>query len=125
MLLVICLCAIIVCATDVTIAPEHSFVVEVEGQELCPTDAFDAKLTIRFPHVVKLRPDKVIGGVGSVELMCTCVQGCKDVTRLSEVVKLFNNRGVGRSFDVRGVQQSKKRKREVGVATRRAIPNGG
>eukprot|EP00736_Rhodelphis_marinus_P006076 Rmarinus@m.21134 len=38
--------------------PEKSFVLEVYGAELTPTDQYTVGVTIRFPRVKRLRPDK-------------------------------------------------------------------
>lgn len=39
-------------------SPMHARVVEIKGAQLIATDAFNAELTIRFPRVERLRPDK-------------------------------------------------------------------
>ncbi|KAJ3410685.1 DNA ligase (ATP) [Chytridiales sp. JEL 0842] len=48
---------------DMIIAPEHSRVVTVKGSEVVRSDQYAAKLTLRFPRFVRLRPDKGPGDV--------------------------------------------------------------
>lgn len=56
---VCCICRDTTCHEDVTIDPKVSFVVEVTAQELIPSTTFQTPVTLRFPRVVALRPDKV------------------------------------------------------------------
>lgn len=52
---------------DVWFRPDESMVIEIRGTEIVPTDDFGVQWTLRFPRIVRLRPDKCWWHATSVE----------------------------------------------------------
>ncbi|KAJ3190255.1 DNA ligase (ATP) [Gaertneriomyces sp. JEL0708] len=93
---------------DMILAPQFAKVIEVKGAEIVPSDTYAAGWTVRFPRFVRVREDKGLEGVMSLD-------------ELREIVK----KGAGMQSRIGGLDMSKKRKERketrmkevVGVAT--------